>query len=183
MPNGPRSLVCAAAVAAAALAAPAPASAQQQCPDADLQPGTADLDAYSRAVVCLINVERVERNRLPLDGDSRLTLAGERHATDMVARDYFSHFTPAGADVVARLRRVDYLPVHRTWMAGEVLSWGIFWRSTPKATVDAWFDSAPHKAALIEPDFREIGAGAVVGNPIRHDEPGVTVAVELGRVG
>jgi uncharacterized protein YkwD len=181
MPNRPRSLACALAFAAA-MAVPAPASAQQ-CPDVEMRPGTADLDAYSRAVVCLINVERVERNRLPLDVDGRLALAGEHHATDMVARDYFSHVTPAGADVVARLRRVGYLPVHRTWMAGEVLSWGIFWRSTPKATVDAWLDSPPHKAALIEPDFREIGAGAVVGNPVRNDEPGVTVAVELGRVG
>src|ERR1700750_1841101 len=163
MPNRSRSIACALACAAAGALAPAPASAQQ-CPDTDLRPGTADLDEFSNAVVCLINVERVERNRVPLDVDGRLALAGRRHATDMVTRDYFSHFTPAGADVVARLRRVDSLPVHRWWMAGEVLSWGIFWRSTPQATVDAWFNSPPHKAALIEPDFREIGAGAVVGN-------------------
>jgi uncharacterized protein YkwD len=180
MPRRPRRLACALALAAAVLAAPASASAQD-CPFAELQASADNLPAFTRAVVCLVNTERIERNRRPLDIDSRLVLAGTRHATDMVARDYFSHFTPAGADIVDRLRRVGYLPDRGWWMAGEVLAWGVFWRATPRATVDAWFDSPPHKEALLEPGFREIGAGAVVGNPIRDDEPGVTVAAELGR--
>jgi uncharacterized protein YkwD len=182
MSRRPRRLACALALVTAALAAPAPASAQQ-CPSAELQANRDDLAAFSRAVVCLVNVERIERNRRPLDIDSRLVLAGARHATDMVARDYFSHFTPMGADIVARLRRVGYLPSRGWWMAGEVLAWGVFWRATPRATVDAWLDSPPHKAALLDSGFREIGAGAVVGNPVRQDEPGVTVAAELGRAG
>lgn len=177
----PIHLVGALAGSLLALAAPAPALAQLSCANADMRAARTNLPGFTRAVVCLINVERIERDRRPLDVDSRLAVAGERHATDMVARDYFSHFTPAGADVVDRLRRVGYLSGRGTWMAGEVLSWGIFWRSTPRATVESWFASAPHKAALLQPDFREIGAGAVVGNPVRTDEAGVTVAAELGR--
>jgi uncharacterized protein YkwD len=182
MPRRPRRLACAVALAAAVLAAsaPAPASAQD-CPFAGIQATADNLPTFTRAVVCLVNVERLERDRRPLDIDSRLVLAGTRHATDMVARDYFSHFTPAGADIAARLRRVGYLPTRGWWMAGEVLAWGVFWRATPRATVDAWFDSPPHKEALLEPGFREIGAGAVAGSPGRQDEPGVTVAAELGR--
>jgi uncharacterized protein YkwD len=167
--------------ALAALAAPAPAGAQTACANADVLASRDNLPAFTRAVVCLINVERLDRDRRALDIDSRLATAGERHATDMVVRDYFSHVTPAGTDIVERLRRVGYLPQRGDWMAGEVLAWGIFWRSTPRATVAAWFASAPHKAALLEPGFHEIGAGAVLGNPVRVEDGGVTVAAELGR--
>jgi uncharacterized protein YkwD len=170
------------ALLALAAAAPAPARAEVQCANADVLASRDDLPAFTRAVVCLINVERLERDRRPLDIDSRLATAAERHATDMVVRDYFSHFTPAGADMVDRLRRVGYLPDDSgDWMAGEVLAWGVFWRSTPRATVATWFASAPHKAALLDPGFREIGAGAVLGNPVRVEDGGVTVAAELGR--
>jgi uncharacterized protein YkwD len=58
---------------------------------------------------------------------------------------------------------------------------GVFWRSTPRAAVNAWLHSPPHRRALLEPRFRQIGAGATIGTPIRT--PGVTVAVELGRGG
>jgi uncharacterized protein YkwD len=171
------------AVGASALALAPAARAQDDCPNAGLRPERQDIAAFDHAVVCLINLERVNRGRQRLQRDARLALAADRHSADMVGREYFSHFTPAGADVVDRLQRVGYVPGERMWLVGEVLAWGILWRSTPRATVDAWLDSPPHRRALFEPGFRQIGAGAVVGNPVRHDVPGVTVAVELGRVG
>ena len=160
-----------------------PALAQGDCANADLRPGPGDAAAFEHSVVCLVNAEREEAGRPRLQQDWRLARAAELHATDMVVREYFSHFSPGGSDVVERLRRVGYLPQRRFWIAGEVLSWGILWRSTPKAAVDAWLDSLPHRRAMLEPGFREIGAGAKLGNPVRHDYDGVTVAVELGRVG
>ena len=180
MPKRSLGLLCALVALALALTS-APARAAVPCANADMIANRDNLRAFARAVVCLIDVERLQRGRRPFDIDSRLVLAGERHASDMVLRDYFSHFTPAGNDMVERLRRVGYLPEGGDWMAGEVLAWGVFYRCTPRATVDAWLASEPHKAALLDPAFQEAGAGAVLGNPVRADDGGVTVAVELGR--
>ncbi|HEY3189210.1 MAG TPA: CAP domain-containing protein [Solirubrobacteraceae bacterium] len=159
------------------------ALAQDDCAGADRRPGPGDAAAFEHSVTCLINAERTKADRVPLERDWRLARAAELHATDMVVRDYFSHFSPGGSDAVERLRRVGYVPQRRYWMVGEVLAWGILWRSTPRATVHAWLDSPPHRRAMLEPGFREIGAGAKFGNPVRRDYQGVTVAVELGRVG
>ena len=158
------------------------ARAQEPCAQSDLRPVAAEIGAYEAAVVCLINHERVMRDRARLDVRPRLTAAAERHARDMVQRGYFSHVSPAGNDMVDRLRRVGYLPRDGAWTAGEILSWGVLWRSTPEATVAAWLDSPPHRAAMLDPRFTEIGAGAALGNPRGLAAPGVTVAVEFGDV-
>src|SRR5439155_15940326 len=174
-------LVLAAVVAA--LATTGMAGAQDDCPNDDLRPSRDQLADYERAVECLINQRRAQAGRAPLERDWRLGRVGQRYASAMVEYRFFAHVSPGGSDLVDRLRRIDYLPRQRYWMAGEVLAWGIFWRSTPRATVRAWWDSPPHREALLNERFREIGAGATIGNPVRRDEPGVTVAVELGRVG
>jgi len=171
------------ALALAAVTSPAFADDDDACAGADLRPGPGDAPAFEHSVVCLINAERAKFDRGPLENDWRLARAAESHATDMVLRDYFSHESPAGADVADRLRRVGYLPEHRVWMAGEILAWGVLWRSTPRATVQAWLDSPPHRKAMLQPGFRQIGAGAKWGNPVRHDYDGVTVAVDFGSVG
>jgi len=97
-----------------------PALAQGDCANADLRPGPGDAAAFEHSVVCLVNAEREESGRPRLQQDWRLARAAELHATDMVVREYFSHFSPGGSDVVERLRRVGYLPQRRFWMAGEV---------------------------------------------------------------
>jgi uncharacterized protein YkwD len=68
-------------------------------------------------------------------------------------------------------------------MVGEVLAWQDLRRSTPRATVDAWMRSPPHRRSLLDPRFRQIGAAATIGDPVRADTAGVTVAAVLGRVG
>jgi uncharacterized protein YkwD len=171
------------ALALAALAGGSPALAQDTCTNAGLIPGEGDLPAFNAAVVCLVNHERAMLGRAPLRSDFRLARAGRHQASDMVRREFFSHFTPEGADVVARVRRTGYIPRRRTWMVGEVLGWELFWASTPQAIVDAWMNSPPHRRALLEPRFRQIGAGAMVGTPVSADPEGVTAAVVLGRVG
>ena len=183
MPTASRAVL--ALLAVAGLALPAAARGQDgPCPLADLQPAADGLPAYERAVVCLINVERTTRDRGPLRADADLLQAARRLSADMVRRRYFAHVTPGGWDVVDRLRHAGYpMSAKDGWTVGEVLSWGVYWRSTPRATVDAWLDSAPHRAALLRPEFDEVGAGAVLGNPVRDDAPGVTVTVDLGHVG
>jgi uncharacterized protein YkwD len=182
MPRLPR-----AAVAAALLLLIGPAAARAQtdpCSQADLQPKVDEVPSYERAVVCLVNVERAQRDRGRLRVDPELARAGRRQSADMVERHYFSHVRPGGWDLVDRLRSAGYrMSAAGGWSVGEVLSWGVSWRATPRATVDAWMESPPHRAALLRPEFDEVGAGAALGNPLRDAWLGVTVSVELGHVG
>jgi uncharacterized protein YkwD len=58
----------------------------------------------------------------------------------------------------------DLGPILRTChlrMAGENVAFGY---PTGRATVDAWMRSAPHRANILTPGYRQIGLGAVRGS-------------------
>jgi uncharacterized protein YkwD len=161
----------------------APAAASAWCPNQEMLPTTrADMPAFERAVLCLINEERTQRGRRALERDSRLALAGAKHVEDMVERRYFAHESLGGSAPLDRIRRAGYGAKRRSWMFGEILAWGTLSRSRPAAVVENWMKSPGHRAAILEPSFSEAGPGATIGNPRRPGDAGVTVAVEFGRV-
>jgi len=47
---------------------------------------------------------------------------------------------------------------------GETLAWHSGWRNRVGATVSRWMASAPHRAVLMSPTYRFIGAGRARGN-------------------
>jgi uncharacterized protein YkwD len=164
---------------AASAAVPATAAA---CPAEDLQPTeSAELGAYERSVVCLINQERTSRGRVPVRGHGRLALAATRHARDMVRRSYFSHVSPNGTRMAQRLRSARYMIGARRWQVGEILAWGAGPASTPRKVVRGFMKSPTHRAVILTRAFREIGPGAATGTPQRATAQGATVAVEFGR--
>ena len=55
------------------------------------------------------------------------------------------------------------------WGIGEDLFWGAATLSTPKATVNAWMHSAPHRAVLLSRSFRQVGVGVDHGSPAGAD--------------
>ena len=169
-----------AAVAGTALPASAAAAV---CPAADTVPGEQELAQASTAVVCEINRERRGRDLPGVRAEPRLALAGERHARDMVGGGFFSHVSPGGRGMVARVQAAGYLDGAGRWALGEVLAWGWGWRATPAATVAAWMDSPPHRRVLLTRRYREVGIGVALGLPIGPAPgPGATYAAELGVV-
>src|SRR4051794_36821036 len=93
-----RKLLLLSAAALVVAAAPAPvASAAVACPHADELPGRLTVSEVKVATLCLINAERRERGLAPLHQNGRLTIAGTRHARDMVTARYFSHDSRNGA--------------------------------------------------------------------------------------
>jgi len=139
-----------------------------------------DALADAAAVVCEINGVRADRGYEALSVDRRLRRAAILHARDMVARGYFSHVTPEGLKLSARLRNAGYITGRVAWRVGETLAWGRQRLSTAAATVTAWMRSASHRRVLLGP-YREIGVGVAAGDPLGGS--GTTYTADFGLLG
>ena len=80
--------------------------------------------------------------------------------------------------LVERLHRARYLPA-RHWLVGENLASVRGRAGTPSAIVLAWLRSPSHRANLLARSFREIGIGAVPGQPTGAPY-GVTFTANFG---
>ncbi|MGH2968187.1 MAG: CAP domain-containing protein, partial [Solirubrobacteraceae bacterium] len=126
---------------------------------------------------------RLDRGLPEIGARPELELAAQRHARDMVRRRYFSHVTPGGRTMTARLRTAGYVGDTVSWAAGEVLAWGSGKRSTPAAAVAAWMDSPAHRRVLLDRRYRDVGIGVALGTPVgSFRRPAATYAAELGFV-
>ena len=99
----------------------------------------------------LINVARADKGLKPVRLDHRLWRAARHHTRDMLRGRYFAH----GA-TIERLGRY----VHGAGVVGETLAWGSGSWASPASIVDSWLHSPPHRALLLDPDFRSIGIGS-----------------------
>lgn len=149
------------------------------CTGADLAPAAANRGRTRSATLCLLNVERTSRGLRALRADDRLEIAAQRHSDDMVARDYFDHVTPSGADVVARLSRAGYVSDEVSWAVGENIAWGSGDLATPREIVRAWMNSTGHRRNILDRRYREIGIGVARGVPGRDIE-GATYTTDFG---
>jgi uncharacterized protein YkwD len=137
-----------------------------------------------RATVCLINHERRTRGLPVVRTDARLSRASRLHATDMVARRYFSHVSPTGIRVAARVARTGYLRGRGAWALGEILAWSATPPATPALIVNAWMHSPKHRHVLLGPSYRDVGVGIATGGPGRPQRARAgTYAAVFGRRG
>jgi uncharacterized protein YkwD len=165
-----------AVAAAAALTAAEPAPAQG-CRHASASPGDVGNDKLRRAVRCLVNDERAGRDLRPLRRDEALGKAARRHADDMVERGYFAHERP-GSTLRGRLRDAGWDGA----AAAEAIAWGCGSLGTPRAIVDGWLGSPPHRAILLG-RYNRSGIGLAVGAPEPTDCPGAgTWVLDVGRL-
>ena len=133
------------------------------------------------AMLCEIAAVRERRDVRGLRGNAQLDLAAGRHAFDMWERRYFSHVSPGGGDLADRARRSGFAKRGCSWMAGEVLAWGVGSRSTAAGTVRAWMNSPSHRRILISGRYGQVGIGLVAGTPFDAYPTGLTAAAVLGR--
>jgi uncharacterized protein YkwD len=173
-----RLLALTAAAAAMAASAPAAASAQAPaCAGANASATVASSSTIRSALRCLVNAIRVDRGLEPVTASSRLNLAAQRHGADMVGRRFFDHVSPTGGTLSKRVARSGYLSSAREWTLGEDIGWAPEDQATPAALVAAWMNSAPHRAVILEPVFREVGVGIADGSP--EGGPGVTFVLDF----
>jgi uncharacterized protein YkwD len=155
-------------------------AAEDSCPDVDVQPTPDNLAHVSDVIFCLMNAMRADAGLAPLRQQDELAKASVGHSQDMVDNKYFAHDTQDGHDVVFRLKQVGYIPTTGDWVVGENLAWGSGSLATPKALVNAWMNSPPHRENLLANDYLEVGMGVVYGTPSSDAPDGVTVTTDFG---
>jgi uncharacterized protein YkwD len=153
-----RSSTKSAAEAAASEAATIANVLATPCQNTQLTPEPANLALVRAAVLCLINTERAQNGREPLQPDPRLEAAAESHGKEMVSLDYFDHIAPSGESPVDRVRGTGYIPNTEVgYVIGENLAWGTLTLSTPEAIVKAWIASPEHLANILEAKYQQTG--------------------------
>lgn len=168
------------ALAAVALA-PAQASAAT-CVGANLAPTAGNLATVEQATLCLLNQQRAAAGLAPVSRNTLLDSASRAHSQDMVNRRYFAHDTPEGAGFLDRVTKLGYVNDSLwSWNAGENIAWGVGSLAPASAIMVAWMNSQHHRENILDPAFKEIGIGAVMGTPTTGaSAPGATYTTDFG---
>jgi uncharacterized protein YkwD len=99
----------------------------------------------------MVNAERRAAGLKPVKPDAELTQVARDHSRDMLARGYFSHYSPEGKDLTDRLRqaKVSYLS------AGENLALA----PTLYTAHNGLMHSPGHRANILRGQFGHLGVG------------------------
>lgn len=182
-PNRTRiALASLAATLLAGLALLVPTASAAGCRGAGKAPGKLSSSQIQRATLCMINAQRHRHGLGSLRSHRSLRRAAAHHSKDMVRRDYFSHFSPGGSSIQTRIGGSGYLRGARSFVFGEVIGGGTSRGGSPKSVVRAWMHSGPHRAAILNGSFKDLGIGVARGYPGRGSQ-GATFTVDLGRRG
>lgn len=188
-------LVCAAALAAAVETSTAlaeqPASPQTPVPKIEPGIGNSEIvvpnaptgfetlcgDPSYRAprpiqigsVLCRINLARANIGEAPLTENRALDVATEEKLADDIDCRHYSHAPCVGETVFDRLKQnVDLIDL---WFLGENLAYGIGSLGSARSVFGGWWQSPPHRANILDPNFTEIGLA------IKHEKE-INMAVD-----
>ncbi len=118
--------------------------------------GVRDLDRVRAEMLARVNAQRKKAGAAPLSANARLDLAAQRHAEDMLARNFFAHASPEGKTVRDRVQTADY-----GWRAvGENIAEGQF---SVDEVMETWMNSPGHRKNILDPNFKELGVGLALG--------------------
>jgi uncharacterized protein YkwD len=157
-----------------------PSASAAGCAGANKAPGQLSAGEMRSATHCLINAQRQRRGLGSLSSDRSLRKAAARHSNDMVRRDFFSHYSPGGSSIQTRIGGSGYLRGARSYLFGEVIGGGTARGGSPKSVVQAWMHSGPHRAAILNGSFKDLGVGVARGYPGKGSQ-GATFTVDFGR--
>ncbi|MGW7065433.1 CAP domain-containing protein [Streptomyces sp. NPDC054855] len=125
-----------------------------------LLPGTPTAAAAqpdpASAVAAEINRLRSDEGCPPIRLRNSLNRAAQEHSADMADRERLTHTGADGSSPADRMRAAGFSPAR----SGEVIVSG---PATPGAAVDAWRDSPPHRAVILNCRYTEAGAGVAAG--------------------
>ena len=159
---------------------PAVAAADSPCSSAAGQPSTMTVAAMRSDTQCLLNQERAKYGLRALKLDSRLTRAALGHSRDMVTKRYFEHDSLSGRNFTGRIAGTGWMDGRQGWTVGENIGWGARSRSTPRAIVKSWMNSASHRDNILERRFKVVGIGVKRGTPVPGVGGAITYTTDFG---
>ena len=147
-----------------------------------------DVPALEQKIHLLIDIERQKNGISALSLDQKLSSIARNHSTDMVNRNYFSHYTPEGQDPTSRGSAVGY-SCHKDLGGGwysDGLAENIFqnnlynsveylngvpvsydWNDMDalgNSTVQGWMDSSGHRHNILTSTFDREGIGVAIAS-------------------
>ena len=151
-------IACCIVVVAGAVAAPAADATTTRLGS------TVRLAKAERAMLALINRARTGRGLCRVRVVRSLERAARAHSSDMLNRDYFSHYSSGGASFARRLASFGYPGSgYSGWKVGEVIGWGKGTAGTALSVFRQWMRSAAHRKVILAGVWRNVGVGAKVG--------------------
>ncbi|HEU5009491.1 MAG TPA: CAP domain-containing protein [Gaiellaceae bacterium] len=112
-----------------------------------------------RAVTCLVNWARTHDSRKRLIRRPALQLAATLKGERVASCGQFSH-TPCGSAVTAAVHAAGY----RYATFGENLFAGTWGQVSARDVVSAWLQSPEHRANILGPRFKDLGAAPVLAH-------------------
>lgn len=112
--------------------------------------GSTTNKTYTQQVVDLVNAERAKAGLAPLTIDANVEKAANVRAGEI--QTSFEHVRPNGSSFSTALREQNV----NFQGAGENIAWG---QQTPQEVMNAWMNSAGHRANILNKNFTHIGVG------------------------
>lgn len=121
-----------------------------------LQPPAPLAETVSQVATRLVNVARVAAGLPAVVEDPRLDASATGHSADQAARQTMTHSGANGSTPGQRIQSAGF--GWQTW--GENVALG---QRTTDEAVNAWLNSPPHRANILNPAFTSIGTASAVG--------------------
>ena len=131
------------------------------CAHADATPDQASSKQLRKALACLINRERADRNRVRVRPNADLAGIARRHTKVMVKENCFKHECPGERPLKKRIESSGYIKGGGRYGYGENLGCS----RTPALMIEAWMTSSFHRKNIVDRRFRHLGIGAKNGSP------------------
>jgi uncharacterized protein YkwD len=138
-------------------------------------PDDSNANVVAGAAVCLVNAERAAAGLPALGVDPRLVASATAHTRAMVDGRFFQHQGPGEPELGARGAAAGYVAG-----MGENIGFGSGTLSTASAMVDAWMNSPPHRANILDPRYRGVGMVVIPNAPSGPPTPGATYTTNFG---
>jgi uncharacterized protein YkwD len=176
--------LCVAMLASAALSAwsaPVASAAigESDCGDVTAAPSRLSLQEMRTSELCLMNRVRAHYGLQPLAFNVDLRDAAVAHSLSMVLHDYFAHEGPGGS-MDSRITRAGYLARARSFTVGENIAAGGGRQGSPWEIFEDWMHSPPHRANILDPNYRDAGVGVARGYPFGAADRAATYTVDFG---
>jgi len=115
-------------------------------------------DAITTSVIALVNSARTRMDLPVLLQSAELNLAAQQHSNDMANNERLNHVGSDGSQFWERMSNAGYA---LTTGAENILSRS---DTNAQAVFNQWWNSPPHQANMISPEYVEIGVGYAQAN-------------------